>query len=64
MITSSNRHNAPTALTIADRNRQTIALREGEKRRRRALALGRLARLAVCCIAIALAVGLFYAGTA
>lgn len=51
------------ALTAHDRERMAAAVAAGEQRRAAAAARERLARLAVCCMAVGLAVALFYAGT-
>ena len=57
------RHAQPSRLTIADRNRQTIALAAYDKRQANARAWGRIAWLIYLSASLALAVALFYSFT-
>ena len=60
MSPTTNRRAAPTPITQADRERMAAAVAAGEERRARQRRTERVARLAVCAIAVAAAVGLFY----
>ena len=59
-----NRNAQLSRLTIADRNRQAIAVRNGERMRERAAMWERIAGRALFAIGIALTVALFYSLTA